>query len=856
MDEGTRQQVTWTIILAVVLSVVVLAAYRRAEVDMLLADIATGPPAERVEAVRRLVHKQKLMEALEDEPRWVQDRAVSAATLIGTEETMFQLVAAKSVVDAPVQAEIDTYLTHVGASSIGPLVMALQDKDAAVRGGAGGPLKTIGAPAVASLMPLIDVYDDAVRGLVSSTLGGIGEPAIKPLLRVMQQEEPGPDQGPAAFRRAKSAAEAAFKAMGEPAMKPMIEDLLPHENPEVRLAATGVLGAVAAALEEDGGVPAVRPLIERLTEDDAWAVRRKAASALGGLGEVAVDEGAVQPLIGRLKDGRPEVRAAAAQALGALGDPAAAQPLATLLLTNRRGATAEIAEALVKIGQPAIAPLTPALDHPEAAVRLVAAETIATIGTSDAVLPLGKALTDPEVKVREAAADALRNLADRRVLHQLIAALGDSESRVYYAARDALARMGEPAIPALLGALGSANTRVAYMAEQALARIGGPAVEPLIQWLQSGSPGARQWSGIALGAIGEAAVEPAAELLLSSGAGAEARAAAARALGATGSHSATEPLINAVKSSAAPTQVRQQAVRALGEIGDERATSTLVEALEDPAREVRATAMDVLKDWRLGDVDEKLREMLASEREAAVRRAAIVLAKHSLAASGELMRAVGAVEERVAAGSEKVRSALESIVTDSSAPDTLRREAIEGLAFVGDEESLDALAPLLSIDSQFAETAAKTVGGIGERTIAPTERGEEVKVGQAAELLLDVFDAAESRQLRLVAGSGLALMGAQPVQPLLERMKSGPEERKRWLAAILGAIGKPATFPVLDARGKAEDEKLRNWHAVTLVMIGDARAMDLIEQLPKDQKPDPKNVRASREIYSDLQKLL
>ncbi|MGC9319295.1 MAG: HEAT repeat domain-containing protein, partial [Armatimonadota bacterium] len=179
-----------------------------------------------------------------------------------------------------------------------------------------------------------------------------------------------------------------------------------------------------------------------------------------------------------------------------------------------------------------------------------------------------------------------------------------------------------------------------------------------------------------------------------------------------------------------------------------------------------------------------------------------------------------------------------------------------GLAFVGDEDSLEPLAPLLSTDSPFAETAAKTVGLIGERTIGPTKRGEEVKVGKAAELLLDVFDAAESRQLRLVAGAGLALMGAQPVQPLIERMEEGPEERRPWLAAILGAIGKPATFPVLDARGKSHDEHLRNWYAVTAVMIGDARAMDLVEQLPKDQKPIPENVRASREIYSDLQKLL
>ncbi len=248
MDEQTRQQVTWIVIVALVISLVVLVAYRRAEVDMKLDTIANGPPAERVAAVEVLVEDQKLQEALEDEPRWVQDRAVEAAMMLATQRAMQQLVAAKTVVDAPVAERIDMYLTQTEVS-VGPLVLSLRDKDGAVRGAASGPLKTIGAAAVSSLMPLIDVYDDAVRGLVSSTLGGIGEPAVKPLLGVMKQEKPKADQGPAAFRRAKSAAAAAFKAMGETALEPMIDDLLKYDDAEVRLAATGILGSVRVSQE-------------------------------------------------------------------------------------------------------------------------------------------------------------------------------------------------------------------------------------------------------------------------------------------------------------------------------------------------------------------------------------------------------------------------------------------------------------------------------------------------------------------------------------------------------------------------------------------------------------------------------
>lgn len=860
MGEQTRQQITWIIIIALVLSVVVVALHRRAEVDNLLTTIATGSPDARVGAVERLVEKQQLMEALEDQPRWVQDRAVSAAILVGTEQAMFQLIGAKSVVDAPVQVEIDDYLTSVGRTSIGPLVAAIQDKDAAIRGGASGPLKTIGEPAVYSLMQLVDVYDDAVRGLVASTLGGIGAPAIEPLLTVMRQEEPGPDQGPAAFRRSKSAAEAAFKAMGEIAMDPMIEELLPSDNPDIRLAATGILGAVAAGKAEEVASRAVSPLIERLTEDEAWAVRRRAASALAGLGDIAKDYGAVPHLIGRLNDPRVEVRAAAVTALGTLAVPEAAQPLADLLMTERVGVTAEIADALEKIGPPAIEPLTPALDHPETEVRLVAAETLATIGTSRAVMPLANALDDPEPKIRTVAADALRNLADERVLPQLAMALRDSESSVYYAARDALIRLGAPAVPTLVEALASDNPRVAYVAQQALARIGEPAIEPLLNRMRTGPGQAAHWAAIALGSIGEAAVDPAIQLLENTAAPAPVRAAAAEALGVTGSNSATDALARAAtERGAQPPEVRRVAVKAMGEIGDERATDALVTALSDPASEVRHMALAVLRNWRRGEVDEKLQNLLQAADQTAARLAAIILARHSPAAGGELIRAIGATEGPQVGESDRVRDLLEGLVADASAPDDLRREAIEALEYVGTEDSLDALEPLLEAGNRFADSAARTVGRIGQRmakTAAPVASGVEVEAGPAARMLLRVFDTAENRQLKLIAGSGLAIMGAQPVAPLLERMERADSEERAWIAAILGAIGKPATDLVLDARGKADDPVYRNWLAASLVLIGDARALDLIDQLPEEEQPDPERIQAARAIFGELQRLL
>lgn len=856
MDQDTRRQITWIVIIVMVISLVALVVHRRTEVDKLLHTIATRPPEMRARAAATLVDGQKLAEALEDQPRWVQDRAVEAVSGLGTETAIEQLMAVKPIADAPVAERIDAYVTSLGERAVGPLVLAMQDKDAAIRGAASAPLKTIGEPAVVSLMAIIDVYDNAVRGLVSTTLGGIGEPAVEPLLRVMKQKEPGPDQGPAAFRRAREASIAAFKAMGETALEPVIEELLPHQSPEVRLAATDILGAVAATLDEEVAKPAVPPLIERLEDDDAWPVRRKAASALGGLADTAINNNAVGPLTVGLADRRPEVRASAAQALGTLQAPEAAQPLADLLLTNRIGATAEIAAALEKIGQPSIDPLKPALDHPEPEVRLTATQTLATIGTAQAVVPLGKALTDTEVKVRRVAADALRNLADERVLPQLSDALGDDDSAVYYAARDALARMGEPAIPVLLERLASGDTRIAYIAEQALVRIGERAIDPLIEMMRTTTdPTTVRWAAVTLGQIGADSVEPASELLLSSSAPIRTRVGAARALGETGSFAATDPLVDALDAGSA--DVRAAAVRAIAEIGDDRATEALVGALQDRSDTVRETTMEVLVHWRLGEVDQQLTKLLESGDEDASRRAAIVLADHTPAASGELIRTIGATEVEVIKERDSVRVRLEETIEDASIGEDLRRMAINALRWVGTEASLDSLAPLVSVGSDFAASASKTIGHIGQRLAEDEEAdlaaGQQAQPTQATDLLLSVFDTAATDDLRLTAAAGLGVMGGQAVQPLIEMLREAKDDTERaWIIATLATTGKPAVDPILDARGRADDDNFRNWLLSALVLIGDAKALDLIKQLPEDEQPDPENTRAGRRVQGRI----
>jgi len=260
-------------------------------------------------------------------------------------------------------------------------------------------------------------------------------------------------------------------------------------------------------------------------------------------------------------------------------------------------------------------------------------------------------------------------------------------------------------------------------------------------------------------------------------------------------------------------------------------------------------------------------------------------------------------------GESGIRDLLEAAVKDEGEKESVRKHAIEALGYLGTEASLDALSPLLSAGNPYAQDAAKAVGRIGQRVTEEQEITTKVELSKAGELLLDVFRSADTDELRLVAAAGLSLMGAQPVEALLEDLRGGSPELRPWIAAILGAIGKPATDAVLEARGAVQEaegagetleeakqaalEELgvpadqvefevvqrphgawfwrvgfraravvagapvhKAWCAATLKLIGDARALDFLERMPEEEQPAPEKVEAGREILDDLQAAL
>ena len=152
------------------------------------------------------------------------------------------------------------------------------------------------------------------------------------------------------------------------------------------------------------------------------------------------------------------VRAAAAEALVKIGQPAVA-PLIAALGTVDDSANAAAVDALVKIGRPAVEPLVAALKHSRSDVREAAAAALGQIGDTRAVEPLVAALKHTDFRMNiywsEKAIEALGKIGDARAVAPLVAALGTVDDSANAAAAEALVKIGQPTVEPLIAALKS-----------------------------------------------------------------------------------------------------------------------------------------------------------------------------------------------------------------------------------------------------------------------------------------------------------------------------------------------------------------------------------------------------------------
>jgi len=859
VQDSTRRQITWVIVVGIVLILIIVIAYRRTAVERAINKLATGGPAQQVAAAAGLIREGRLATAVEEEPRWVQDRAAAAALRVGSPKAFRQLLKMIPVVDKPVAEQIKASMAMVGARVVGAAAQELSDRDAKIRAAASGVLAAVGAPAVPSLMPMAGVYDDDTRAAVTGALTGIGEPGIPSLIKVLQQTSPGPEQSAGEFVRSQETAYAALNGIKVKSLAPIMNQLLTSEDAAVREKAARLIGAIIDQTSKYFEHPAVaepipllvpiplqdalttvEPLMTHLATDPDWRVRRQAALALGKLLSAGDQPRVVNALVNALDDSRTDVKAAAATALGQIGAVQVAPMLVHTLMTNRTGATAELQLALRRLGAPAISALAPALSSDNGETRRLATEILAGIGSRQVVGPLAARLADSSPAVRRLAAEALGSMTQGmltaastpEVVDQMLSALGDRDWHVYHAVREALARIGRLAVPALISKLAAGDLRSKYMAQQALVDIRIPAIKPLLSALSSPNPDVRHWVATTLGKIGPAVIGPISKLLNDPTQTAEARAAAIRAIGYTESLAATD-LLKAVK--ATTPEVRIAVLRAVSDIRDPASTELLVSGLTDSSPRVCEVAYALLRDWQLGEVTDCLQKVLQGEDSDARRRAAIILAYHTSPEANRLLYDVmGGVAPPE--GSQTVVEVLTEIIQDTTEDQALRRAAVKNLGSVGTLSSVSVLTDLLTPDSPFVFEAAQAMARIGVRTAAGAKR--EAGTSEATTQLITVLKETKNEQLRAQVARALATMKDLPVATLIDGLRTYPDEVKPWAAGILAAIGEPATEPTLSARAKSGDRQHRLWCVAVLDAIGSQSATKIVNFLSDEEKPD------------------
>lgn len=130
-----------------------------------------------------------------------------------------------------------------------------------------------------------------------------------------------------------------------------------------------------------------------------------------------------------------------------------------------------------------------ALQDRDAEVRAAAAKAIGHVGDAGAVALLAKTVSDPVWFVRLQSARALGGLAHHRAVRPLVSALTDESWQVRAVAADALRRLGEPAVPALTECLFASRDR--YAKEQVVEELQRtPFLHEQVEALDSQAPGA------------------------------------------------------------------------------------------------------------------------------------------------------------------------------------------------------------------------------------------------------------------------------------------------------------------------------------------------------------------------------
>lgn len=245
------------------------------------------------------------------------------------------------------------------------------------------------------------------------------------------------------------------------AVEPLIERLS-DTDPAVR-------GVAARALGRVGDPRAVDPLVVTLDDPD----RNVRELALLGLAEID-DERRVESIVGALRDPDKGVRSVAVSILNDIGGPRAIEALTGTATSDPDPHTRDMAMgglARLEGGRVAVPDLIGLLDDANAEIRNAAVQALGEMGDSRAIPSLvARVGSEPDDEIRKDVVEALAEFTDdSRAIDGLVVAARDRAWHVRQYAVAALGASDDPrAIPVLLEALRDPVHQVRLMASWSL----------------------------------------------------------------------------------------------------------------------------------------------------------------------------------------------------------------------------------------------------------------------------------------------------------------------------------------------------------------------------------------------------
>ena len=387
-----------------------------------------------------------------------------------------------------------------------------------------------------------------------------------------------------------------------------LRDALGSDSAAVRRRAAEFLGEIGDADEQ----ATVDGLLRAATSDDDAAVRGAAVDALDELGQAALEQ-LLSELTGTsgseaewvtarkfaraLKADRPELRMAAANALGRLDDASGLQHLVEALDDEDSRVRLRACQACGTFADPRSVPaLTERLDDDDPRVKRAAANALGTVGTDQALSPLLDLLDDDDESLRRIAAGALGKANNPEPVEPLARALGDESAVVRNAA-----------VYSVIELLSNVPTQQSHavrdrVVSELKSADDATVVEPLVEILTDGQQDRqRRNAAWILGRVAEPETEIAVEALADALADEDAQTAqfAATSLKSLGGPVVEDRLLDRLGTEH-PEDARAKAVFVLGQVGGQETLNRLEELTDDESPAVRKRVFSAVSKLRAG----------------------------------------------------------------------------------------------------------------------------------------------------------------------------------------------------------------------------------------------------------------